>query len=54
MIETLSKQLETKGKDLVEYREKYNIKIKGEEEKPGAGAQKETKSTQGVLVAQDA
>jgi prefoldin subunit 2 len=49
VIEGLTKQLETHGKELNEFREKHNIRIRGEEEE---GSKKEEKkpSAQGVLV----
>merc|ERR1712018_304511 len=53
LIETLQKQLETKGTELNEYREKHNIRVRGEDEKPGETADsKDNKPapTQGVLV----
>lgn len=43
-----------KGKEINEYREKYNIKVRGEEDKPGDQQGKDNKSSsQGVLVAKD-
>nr|XP_006990678.2 prefoldin subunit 2 [Peromyscus maniculatus bairdii] len=54
IIETLSQQLQAKGKELNEFREKHNIRLMGEDEKPaakesseGAGAKS---SSAGVLV----
>lgn len=54
IIETLSQQLQAKGKELNEFREKHNIRLMGEDEKPaakenseGAGAKA---SSAGVLV----
>uniref|UniRef100_A0A8C2QJ91 Prefoldin subunit 2 n=1 Tax=Cricetulus griseus TaxID=10029 RepID=A0A8C2QJ91_CRIGR len=53
-IETLSQQLQAKGKDLNEFQEKHNIRLMGEDEKPaakenseGAGAES---SSAAVLV----
>nr|KAG5700419.1 hypothetical protein BaRGS_010332 [Batillaria attramentaria] len=51
-VENMTKQLETKGKEINTYREEHNIRIRGEEEnsreeKP----EKDTKSGGGVLVA---
>ena len=50
LLTTLEKQIEEKGKELVEYREKYNIKLQGDApaEKP-ADSQTDSK-TSGVLV----
>ncbi|XP_051003825.1 prefoldin subunit 2 isoform X1 [Acomys russatus] len=54
LIEALSQQLQAKGKELNEFREKHNIRLMGEDEKPaakenseGAGAKS---SSAGVLV----
>ncbi|XP_035871516.1 prefoldin subunit 2 isoform X1 [Phyllostomus discolor] len=53
IIETLTQQLQAKGKELNEFREKHNIRLMGEEEKPaqenadGAGAKA---GSTGVLV----
>ncbi|KAL6077749.1 hypothetical protein STEG23_007903 [Scotinomys teguina] len=54
ITETLSQQLQTKGRDLNEFREKDNIRLIGEDEKPavkenseGAGAKT---SSAAVLV----
>lgn len=53
IIETLTQQLQAKGKELNEFREKHNIRLVGEDEKPskespeGAGAKA---SSAGVLV----
>lgn len=54
IIETLTQQLQAKGKELNEFREKHNIRLMGEDEKPtskenseGAGAKA---SSAGVLV----
>ncbi|ESN98079.1 hypothetical protein HELRODRAFT_84863 [Helobdella robusta] len=50
--ETLRKQLEAKGKELQEYREKHNIKIRGESDKPFEEEDKSTKNlTPSILVA---
>ena len=53
MVETLTKQLETKGKDLNEYRKKYGIRVRGEEDKDDQKKDDSKSSTQGVLVAKD-
>ncbi|XP_016065905.1 PREDICTED: prefoldin subunit 2 [Miniopterus natalensis] len=53
IIETLTQQLQAKGKELNEFREKHNIRLVGEDERPakesseGAGAKA---SSAGVLV----
>ncbi|KAL4648183.1 prefoldin subunit 2-like, partial [Arapaima gigas] len=38
VVETLKTQMQTKGRELNEYRERYNIRIVGEEDGPGKGA----------------
>jgi prefoldin subunit 2 len=50
LTESLSQQLEAKGKDLQDYREKHNIRVRGEEERTPAA--KDTSSKAGVLVGQ--
>ncbi|KAG8146594.1 hypothetical protein E2320_013728 [Naja naja] len=55
IIETLSQQLQTKGRELNEFREKHNIRLMGEEEqKPAAKESPEgaaaKSSSAGVLV----
>ncbi|XP_067328745.1 prefoldin subunit 2 [Anolis sagrei] len=58
IIETLSQQLQAKGRELNEFREKHNIRLMGEDDtKGGAGAAKEgaegggaKPSAAGVLV----
>ncbi|KAI0235603.1 Prefoldin subunit 2 [Lamellibrachia satsuma] len=53
VVESLSHQMEIKGKELNEYREKYGIRLRGEED--SAEPQKDTKAgSAGVLVAQGA
>ncbi|XP_029107182.1 prefoldin subunit 2 [Scleropages formosus] len=37
VVETLKTQMQTKGRELNEYRERYNIRIVGEEDGPGKG-----------------
>ena len=50
VIESLSHQMEIKGKDLNEYREKHGIRLRGEED--STEPQKDIKGTPaGVLVA---
>ena len=52
LIDQLTKQLENKGKELNEYREKFNIKVRGDES--ADEEKKENKSsTQSVLVASE-
>ena len=52
LIEQLTKQLESKGKELNEYREKFNIRVRGDE--TNEEQRKENKSsTQSVLVASE-
>ncbi|EGW08554.1 Prefoldin subunit 2 [Cricetulus griseus] len=54
IIETLSQQLQAKGKELNEFREKHNIRLMGEDEKPAAKENSEgpgaKSSSAGVLV----
>lgn len=52
LVKSLSIQLENKGKELNAYREKYNIRVKGEEENANPGSENKSKSssTAGVLV----
>ncbi|XP_064651469.1 prefoldin subunit 2-like [Lineus longissimus] len=49
VIEGLTKQLETQGEELNEFREKHNIRIRGEEDE-GAKKDEKKQSAQGVLV----
>lgn len=51
LLTQLESQIQTKGKELVEYREKYNIKLQNEApaEKPVESSQSDSKSS-GVLV----
>ena len=51
LIETLNKQVEAKGKEINEYREKYGIRVRGEQAPEQAAEDKKSSSTQGVLVA---
>ncbi|KAL5020063.1 hypothetical protein ScPMuIL_002955 [Solemya velum] len=55
IVDTLKKQLETKGVEINKYREQYNLKIRGEENKDPEKQDKDaTKTlTTGVLVAKD-
>lgn len=52
LVETLTKQLETKGNEINKYRERHNLKIKGEESKDMEKSSKDVK-TGGVLVAKE-
>ena len=51
-IEAYSKQLELKGKELNEYREKHNIRVRGEEKVASEEDRKAEKAT-GILVSKD-
>ena len=51
LIETLNKQVEAKGKEINEYREKYGIRVRGEQAPEQTAEEKKSSSTQGVLVA---
>ncbi|XP_045210075.1 prefoldin subunit 2-like [Mercenaria mercenaria] len=53
LVETLSRQLEQKGKEINQYRETHNLKIKGEENKDVEKQDKDTAKAGGVLVAKD-
>ena len=52
LVKTLSAQLEAKGKELIEYRDKYNIRVRGEEEndQKSSSENKTKSSAAGVLV----
>ena len=51
-VENMTKQLETKGKEINAYREEHNIRIRGEEDSKTAAAESDSKSGGGgVLVA---
>jgi len=52
-VGNMTKQLESKGKEINAYREEYNIKIRGEEEAKRDAPDSESKSS-GVLVANNA
>jgi prefoldin subunit 2 len=53
VLEALRNQLETKGRELQEYREKHNIQIRGENDTKTAAAAdaSSTSKSSGVLVA---
>ena len=53
IVETLQKQLETKGTEINTYRETHNLKIKGEENKEPEKQDKDSAKAGGVLVAKD-
>ncbi|XP_002742362.1 prefoldin subunit 2-like [Saccoglossus kowalevskii] len=54
LVESLNEQIELKGKQINEYREKYNIRVQGEQgTEDGQLDKKEKPGTQGVLVAKD-
>lgn len=38
IMETLTQQMQTKGRELIDYREKYNIRLVGEEEQKQLGS----------------
>ncbi|KAG5261103.1 hypothetical protein AALO_G00300070 [Alosa alosa] len=59
LLEVLNQQMQTKGRELTEYRERYNIRLVGEEDKgkPSAGSSNKeagdggsSKPSTGVLV----
>jgi prefoldin subunit 2 len=57
VLETLQQQLEAKGRELQEYREKHNIQLRGDEEARNAAAGHDVAGaakTSGVLVASGA
>lgn len=55
MLETLKQQLESKGRELQEFREKHNIQLRGEDDagstSSAATAAAASTKTSGVLVA---
>ena len=51
LCEALTKQVEAKGKEINEFRETHNIRVKGEQAPNQAQEDKDKGSTQGVLVA---
>ena len=53
IVETLQKQLESKGTEINQYRETHNLKIKGEENKEVEKQDKDSAKSGGVLVAKD-
>lgn len=53
LVDTLSKQLETKGQEINKYRETHNLKIKGEESKEPEKQEKDSAKAGGVLVAKN-
>merc|ERR1711976_537751 len=53
VLETLSSQLHSKGQEINEYKEKYNLRIRGEDEAASNRQDQEaSKGSSGVLVAQ--
>lgn len=52
LVETLTKQLETKGIEINKYREEYNLQIKGEDSRNQEKQEKDVK-TGGVLVSKE-
>ncbi|XP_077990275.1 prefoldin subunit 2-like [Glandiceps talaboti] len=53
LVDQLNDQLMKKGKDINEYREKYNIRVRGEVPTSEDLSEKKELSSQGVLVAKD-
>lgn len=51
LVEALNKQVEAKGKEINDYREKHNIRVKGEQAPDQADEGTAKANTQGVLVA---
>lgn len=51
LVETLNGQLEIKGKEMNVYRDKYNIRMRGEDEKEKETDTAAKPSSAGVLVA---
>ena len=55
MLESLKQQLESKGRELQEFREKHNIQLRGEDDASkstsAAAASTASAKTSGVLVA---
>jgi len=53
IVDSLTKQLESKGIEINKYRDQYNLKIKGEESKDHSDSQEKEVKSGGVLVAKD-
>ncbi|XP_050416818.1 prefoldin subunit 2 [Patella vulgata] len=55
LVETLSKQMETKGSEINKFREQHNLKIRGEDSKEIEGKDQDASKSgaSGVLVAKD-
>ncbi|XP_033641500.1 prefoldin subunit 2-like [Asterias rubens] len=51
LVEALTKQVEAKGKEINDFREKHNIRVKGEQAPDQADVSNDKANTQGVLVA---
>lgn len=47
IVETLNTQMQSKGRELTEYRERYNIRLVGEDEKQGKADASQAKDSEG-------
>lgn len=47
IVETLSTQMQAKGRELTEYRERYNIRLVGEDDKQGKADASQAKESEG-------
>ena len=47
IVESLNTQMQTKGRELTEYRERYNIRLVGEGEEQGKSASSSDKDSEG-------
>lgn len=46
IVETLNTQMQSKGRELTEYRERYNIRLVGEDEKQGKADASQAKDSE--------
>ncbi|KAL0189716.1 hypothetical protein M9458_016815, partial [Cirrhinus mrigala] len=47
IVETLNSQMQVKGRELTEYRERYNIRLVGEDDKQGKADASQAKESEG-------
>ncbi|XP_062849442.1 prefoldin subunit 2 [Trichomycterus rosablanca] len=47
IVESLNTQMQTKGRELTEYRERYNIRLVGEDDRQGKGNSGQSKESEG-------
>ncbi|KAG9274558.1 prefoldin subunit 2 [Astyanax mexicanus] len=48
IVETLNTQMQTKGRELTEYRERYNIRLVSEDDRQGKGNTSQSKESEGA------